>query len=206
MDDSSNFWDETFRDDPHSPHVPDYFLDVLLAELPVGTALDLGCGKGDNALKLARRGWTVTGVDIAPTAVELANRAAEEEGLAAQFIAADSTRWQPPRTYDLVLSTYALPGGEATAAVLATARRALAPGGRLVVAEWDRSMAGPWGFAAEELATIDDLVAMVDGLAIETADVRHIPDAFPAGDVRAGHGTWANILILTAVRPIDGAE
>lgn len=204
MDELGAFWEETFRDDPGSAHVPDFVLDDVAANLPAGTALDLGCGKGDNALKLARHGWTVTGVDIAPTAVELANQAAQQEELAAEFVAADITRWQPPRTYDLVLSTYALPGGVASAAVLETAKRALAPGGRLVVAEWDRSMAGPWGFAPEELATIDELVAMMDGLEVETAAMRHIPDAFAAGDMRAAHGTWANILHLVAVKPPVG--
>ena len=37
-----------------------------------GHVLDAGCGTGDNALFLAARGHRVTGVDIAPTAIETA--------------------------------------------------------------------------------------------------------------------------------------
>ncbi|MET9634478.1 methyltransferase domain-containing protein [Lentzea sp. NPDC006480] len=37
-----------------------------------GHVLDAGCGTGDNALFLASRGFRVTGVDIAPSAIETA--------------------------------------------------------------------------------------------------------------------------------------
>ncbi|MDX8047903.1 class I SAM-dependent methyltransferase [Lentzea sp. BCCO 10_0798] len=37
-----------------------------------GHVLDAGCGTGDNALFLASQGHQVTGVDIAPTAIEIA--------------------------------------------------------------------------------------------------------------------------------------
>jgi 2-polyprenyl-3-methyl-5-hydroxy-6-metoxy-1,4-benzoquinol methylase len=37
---------------------------------PRGRALVVGCGLGDDAEELARRGWTVTAFDIAPTAIE----------------------------------------------------------------------------------------------------------------------------------------
>jgi len=46
-----------------------------------GRALDLACGTGRNALWLAERGWTVTAVDGAPTAIEILRRRAHDRGL-----------------------------------------------------------------------------------------------------------------------------
>ncbi len=68
---------------------------VALAErLPVGTALDLGCGTGTNVIYLARRGWRALGVDFAPNAIAMARRKARRAGVEAfaQFYVADVTR------------------------------------------------------------------------------------------------------------------
>ncbi|MCK0173437.1 bifunctional 2-polyprenyl-6-hydroxyphenol methylase/3-demethylubiquinol 3-O-methyltransferase UbiG [Mycolicibacterium sp. F2034L] len=43
--------------------------------LSPGTALDVGCGEGADAIWLARHGWRVVGVDVSETAL---NRAAED--------------------------------------------------------------------------------------------------------------------------------
>lgn len=49
--------------------------------LPVGRALDLGCGLGRAALYLARLGWQVDGVDFIPQAVAEATTRARQAGL-----------------------------------------------------------------------------------------------------------------------------
>jgi SAM-dependent methyltransferase len=54
--------------------------------------LDAGCGYAELSLALAAQGYTVVGVDITPTAIAAATRAAAERGLAnASFIQADIT-------------------------------------------------------------------------------------------------------------------
>ncbi|MBK8985992.1 MAG: class I SAM-dependent methyltransferase [Chloroflexi bacterium] len=55
--------------------------------LPPGRALDLGCGYGRSSIYLARRGWTVDGVDFIPLAVARALARAEQSSVAdrAQF-------------------------------------------------------------------------------------------------------------------------
>jgi cyclopropane fatty-acyl-phospholipid synthase-like methyltransferase len=52
--------------------------------------LDAGCGTGENALYLARRGHRVTGVDGAPTAIEHARVKAAARGIDAEFAVTDA--------------------------------------------------------------------------------------------------------------------
>src|SRR5215213_1860744 len=58
---------------------------------PYGRALDLGCGSGIWAVKLAARGWQVTGVDFVPKAVRRARERAREAGVDVQLIEGDVT-------------------------------------------------------------------------------------------------------------------
>ncbi len=56
------------------------------------TALDLGCGTGDNSIYLAKHGWQVTGVDFVAKAVDKARAKAEANKVAVTFARADVTR------------------------------------------------------------------------------------------------------------------
>jgi SAM-dependent methyltransferase len=60
--------------------------------LPPGTALDLGCGTGDNSIYLAEHGWQVTGVDFVAKAVDKARAKAAAKKVDANFARADVTR------------------------------------------------------------------------------------------------------------------
>ncbi len=57
-----------------------------------GDILDIGCGLGDNAVYLAKNGYTVTGLDVSPTALITAERRAHDAGVDVRFAVADSTR------------------------------------------------------------------------------------------------------------------
>lgn len=59
--------------------------------LPVGTALDVGCGTGDNSIYLAKHGWRVTGVDYVPKAVDKARAKAVAENVDVRFEQANVT-------------------------------------------------------------------------------------------------------------------
>lgn len=198
----SDFWEEAWRSDADNVMVADRLLQGELASLRPGSALDLGCGNGENAMMLAGEGWQVTGVDCSARAIALARDAARVRGLDVRFLCRDFTTWQPDARHDLVISTYALPAGAAGQGVLRMAAQALAPGGTLLVAEWDRSMAGPWGVAADAFTTVEALVAAVPGLIVEEAGLRCIPGFFvdPA-DPRASHGAGARVAFLRARRP-----
>ncbi len=198
----SAFWEEAWRCDVGGVMVAERVLRGELASLRPGSALDLGCGSGENAMMLADAGWRVTGVDCSPRAIAFARDAARVSGLKVRFLCRDFTTWQPDSSHDLVISTYALPAGAAGQGVLRMAAGALVPGGTLLVAEWDRSMGELWGVAADEFTTVETLVAAVPGLIVEEAGLRNIPDMFadPA-DPRASHGAGARVAFLRARRP-----
>ena len=51
--------------------------------------IDFGCGAGNYAVWLARQGFEVTGIDISPSAIDLARKNAARQGVACTFIVAD---------------------------------------------------------------------------------------------------------------------
>src|SRR5689334_13118634 len=50
-----------------------------------GRVLDAGCGTGEQALMAARLGLDVTGIDVAPAAIAMAERKAHDRGLSVRF-------------------------------------------------------------------------------------------------------------------------
>lgn len=58
---------------------------------PYGSALDLGCGSGIHAVKLAVRGWQVTGVDNVSRVLRAAHERARKAGVTVRFIEGDVT-------------------------------------------------------------------------------------------------------------------
>jgi ubiquinone/menaquinone biosynthesis C-methylase UbiE len=61
-------------------------------EPPYGPVLDLGCGSGIWAVKLAQRGWDVTGVDFVPKALRRARERARDAGVEVRLVQGDVTK------------------------------------------------------------------------------------------------------------------
>lgn len=134
-------WDRRYDTAEYVWHTePNQFLPGLIDGLEPGRALDLACGEGRNAVWLARQGWSVTAVDFSAVGIEKGRRLAADSGVEVEWVVADVTTW-PGRvgTYDLVIIFYVQLAAPQRAAMLATAARALAPGGRFVMVAHDRS-------------------------------------------------------------------
>lgn len=105
----------------------------------VRSVLDLGCGTGNHAIPLARRGYRVMGVDRSPAMIEVA-RGKSAAGLNLEWVVADIRGLRLPGTYDAALLMFAVlsyqTGNADVCAVLETARRHLRPGGVLVFDVW----------------------------------------------------------------------
>ena len=94
-------WDSAYRGEspgfegapPWNIGEPQPELAALIAAGRVrGEVLDAGCGYAELSLALAAQGFTVVGIELTPTAVAAAHRAAEERGLStATFVQDDIT-------------------------------------------------------------------------------------------------------------------
>jgi SAM-dependent methyltransferase len=125
-------WDAKYgeSDDARWSGRPNGRLVAEVADLAAGRALDVGCGEGADAIWLAGRGWTVTAIDVSDVALARARAAADEAGVAVEWVSGDVMGTpMGSRSFDLVSMQYpALPkaaGGEAVRRLLDTVR----PGG-----------------------------------------------------------------------------
>jgi ubiquinone/menaquinone biosynthesis C-methylase UbiE len=115
----------------------------IAAALDLGAArrlAELGCGPGfyASAYAAAYAALQVTGIDRAPAQVAMARQRAAARGLTnARFLVADAQALGTVATgpFDRIMASRLLMVVDDPAAVLAEARRVLAPGGILLIAE-----------------------------------------------------------------------
>ncbi|MFW6725029.1 class I SAM-dependent methyltransferase [Streptomyces sp. MAR4 CNY-716] len=167
MDEQS--WDARYRSrDRVFSGRPNAVLVAEAADLPPGRALDAGCGEGADALWLARRGWQVTAVDIARTALERGAAAAAGADLPGRvawtygdLIAAPP----PPGPYDLVSIHYVPLPRQADNAALHALLATVAPGGTLLFATHALAELSPRpedGFDPADYYQPDDIAPLLD--------------------------------------------
>jgi SAM-dependent methyltransferase len=136
---------------------------------PESRLLDVGCGSGGPALRLAERtGASVTGIDLVEEGIATASRLAEERGLAdrARFVRADAGGPLPfaDETYDAVVSIDVMCHLPDRLEILREWRRVAAPGARILFTDptvvtglvtdselVDRSAVGIYVFSVESV-------------------------------------------------------
>ena len=106
-------WSQAVREhgDRIAQRPPNAHLTAEVGALLPGRALDAGCGHGSETFWLAARGWQVTAVDFAATALAYARSTAETMGPEVaeriDWVEADLATWTPQRDeYDLVVCLY----------------------------------------------------------------------------------------------------
>ncbi|MEV0940527.1 methyltransferase domain-containing protein [Micromonospora wenchangensis] len=202
---TARHWDELYRGRERywsgrpNPHLVD-----VVGALPPGTALDLGCGEGGDAVWLARQGWRVTAVDVSTAALQRSAAAVTAAGVAAlvDFQRHDLARTFPAGEFDLVSAQFLQSPLEfPRAEVLRAAARAVAPGGRLLVVE--HGAVPPWGNAAHHhirfptpQETLAGLDLDPDGWDVERLDAPQRQATGPDGQT----GTLVDHLVLVRRR------
>ena len=131
----------------------------VAAEFPrPGRAFDLGCGTGRDAVYLAQQGWTVTGVDAVPQALDAARKRAAAAGVEVQWVEGDVTRLEElglREGYELFLDRgcfHGLPVGAQEACARGVDALA-APGATVLMFAFSPGFHGPAprGISADEL-------------------------------------------------------
>ncbi len=99
--------------------------------------LDVGCGTGRHAIELAKRGYSVTGVDLSAAQITGAKKKAKRENVTVNFQIADARNLPFSDEFDLVIMI--CEGGfslmetdEMNFAILESTGRALKKGGKLI--------------------------------------------------------------------------
>lgn len=80
----------------------DFPLTEQLAQTLGGPLLDLACGTGTMALRLAARGYEVTGVDVIPEMIEWASQKAAAQGVSVEWVVADARTFHLPKQFPLI--------------------------------------------------------------------------------------------------------
>ncbi|MBB5155636.1 class I SAM-dependent methyltransferase [Saccharopolyspora phatthalungensis] len=164
-------WEEAYRD--HAAALrgrgPNPHLVAEAGDLAPGTALDAGCGHGVDAVWLASRGWQVTAVDIATSALRHAREHAEVLGTEItnriDWVLADLSSWTPAEEHFDLVSTHYVHLPASRDALFRRLAAAVAPGGTLLIIGHhppNQQATGSHAAAQEVYFTAEEVAAGLD--------------------------------------------
>jgi len=121
------------------------------AGLEEGTeVLDVASGSGNAAIPAALAGARVTGLDLAPSLIEIARERSLEAGVEVEWVVGDAEALPfPDESFDAVLSVVGVQFAPRHQVVADELARVTRPGGRIVLCSWT-----PRGFIGQVLKTV----------------------------------------------------
>ncbi|MCD4689567.1 MAG: methyltransferase domain-containing protein [Desulfuromonadaceae bacterium] len=132
----ANDWDKVWQERGEKPLLFDPWLKRVLPLLPLGTVLDIACGRGRNALPMAELGYAVTALDASSQGLKQLNDEAHRRGLAITTMPQDleQTPQLPREAFDVVLQFFYL-----QRSLFDAVRQAVRPGGVVVARTFSRA-------------------------------------------------------------------
>jgi 2-polyprenyl-3-methyl-5-hydroxy-6-metoxy-1,4-benzoquinol methylase len=144
-------WSGAGLDEDTQRHFCDFANMAYLLALPAGaTILDVGCGSGWLSEFFARLGYRVTGIDISPEMIRVAEQRLSrspfgldhQSPLSYEFLTHDIETAPLKRTFDAIVCYDSLHHFEDATSVLRNLNSMLNPGGQLFIAEGERPPEG----------------------------------------------------------------
>ena len=115
------------------------------ARRPVKRVLDIACGTGPHLIRLAERGYRMSGLDLSPENIDFLRQRAAGKGFDVELHVGDMTEFRLPRTVDAAICMQDSQGhlltNEAILGHLRSTARAIKKGGLYV---FDRYMCSSW--------------------------------------------------------------
>jgi ubiquinone/menaquinone biosynthesis C-methylase UbiE len=165
------------------------------------SVLDVGCGAGVDLARFARGGADVTGVDVAPSAIDLARANFAQQGLHGHFEVADGEHLPfSDNRFDLVYAHGVVQYTAHPKRLIDECRRVLRPGGQAILQVYNRIS---WLNALSKLMkvglehdaapvmmmfSISELRKLLTGF----EEIRIVPERFPVKSRL--HGGWKGAL------------
>lgn len=134
--------DKPFSDTECGRYLMEIGTVFTLLPLPPARLLDLGCGTGWTSCFFARRGYDVTGQDLAPDAIRYANQNKARQGLAnVDFVISDYESLPYEEAFDCAVFFDSLHHAVDEESAIVAVYRALKPGGVCIASEPGRGHA-----------------------------------------------------------------
>jgi SAM-dependent methyltransferase len=165
------------------------------------SVLEVGCGAGVDLARFAKGGATVTGVDLSPSAIDLARTNLAQQGLAADLRVADAEQLPfADATFDFVFAHGVVQYTAHPRRLVDEVRRVLKPGGDAVFQVYNRvswlnalSTLMKVGLEHEDAPVLlkfspGEFRALLNGF----REVRIVPERFPVKSRL--HGGWKGAL------------
>ena len=184
-------WDRAYRDGRHPPWnsgmaAPDLREAVEKGDIKPCRVAVLGCGSGANSIYLAKNGFDVTAIDVAPTALSTAQADAEKAGVKVRWLLADVLALPELEPFDLIFDRGCYHNVRYVDAkgFVASLDRLSRPGTKFFVLSCDRDRAP----GVRETTMRDDLSELFD---FEWIRKSHI---ITGKEAKSRHASWSVML------------
>ena len=222
IDEVRSYWDRHIHDleiTTHPVGSPEFFADLdqyhfeklhhLLRLVDFNgyagaRVLEVGCGAGVDLARFAKGGAHVTGVDLAPSAIQLARANFQQQELIGDFSIADGEELPfADATFDLVFAHGVVQYTPHPKRLVEECRRVLAPGGEAIFQVYNRvswlnalSKLMKVGLEHEDAPVLRKFsISEFIQLTSNFRDVRIVPERFPVKSRL--HGGWKGVLFNT---------